>query len=49
MGLPTGWVTDPAHGLTDTQQLTALGNGVVPMQAVHAVGILRRHAWSIRV
>lgn len=49
MGLPTGWVTDPAHGLTDTQQLTALGNGVVPTQAVHAVGILRRHASSIRV
>jgi DNA (cytosine-5)-methyltransferase 1 len=49
MGLPAGWVTGPAHGLTDAQQLTALGNGVVPAQAVHAVGILWRHASSIRV
>ncbi|WP_454294154.1 DNA cytosine methyltransferase [Salana multivorans] len=49
MGLPAGWVTDPAHGLTDAQQLTALGNGVVPAQAAHAVGILWRHASSIRV
>lgn len=33
MGLPTGWVTDPAHGLTPNQQITALGNGVLPLQA----------------
>ncbi|GAA0932415.1 DNA cytosine methyltransferase [Nonomuraea longicatena] len=33
MGLPPGWVTD-VPGLTRTQQLHKLGNGVVPLQAV---------------
>jgi DNA (cytosine-5)-methyltransferase 1 len=37
MGLPIGWVTDPSFGLSLAQQLTALGNGVVPAQAVHAL------------
>lgn len=37
MGLPEGHVTDPAIGLTRTQQLKALGNGVVPQQAAWAV------------
>lgn len=37
MGLPPGWVTDPALGLSRPQQLTALGNGVVPQQAVFAI------------
>jgi DNA (cytosine-5)-methyltransferase 1 len=37
MGLPRRWVTDPIHGLTANQQLTALGNGVLPLQA--AVGM----------
>ena len=37
MGLPTGWVTDARHGLTTNQQLTALGNGVLPRQAVVAL------------
>lgn len=36
MGLPAGWVTDPAIGLTRNQQLKALGNGVVPQQAAAA-------------
>ncbi|MFR9723568.1 DNA cytosine methyltransferase [Streptomyces sp. MS19] len=36
MGLPDGWVTD-VPGLTRTQQLRALGNGVVPQQAAHAL------------
>ena len=40
MGLPTGWVTDPAHGLTANQQITALGNGVLPLQAVGAIRAL---------
>lgn len=31
MGLPAGWVTDPAHELTSNQQNTALGNGVLPL------------------
>ncbi|MGO1699824.1 DNA cytosine methyltransferase [Microbacterium sp. JB110] len=37
MGLPLGWLTDPRHHLTDNQQITALGNGVVPLQAVSAL------------
>jgi len=44
MGLPDGWVTDPELGLTLPEQLTALGNGVVPAQAVHALGALYRGA-----
>jgi DNA (cytosine-5)-methyltransferase 1 len=40
MGLPEGHVTDPAIGLTRNQQLKALGNGVVPQQAVLALGLL---------
>ena len=43
MCLPDGWVTDPAiwEGMTDAaarnSQLHALGNGVVPPQAVAAL------------
>jgi DNA (cytosine-5)-methyltransferase 1 len=40
MGLPEGWLTDPAVGLTRAQQLKALGNGVVPQQAALAVRAL---------
>lgn len=36
MGLPTGWVTD-AGELTQNQQVTALGNGVLPLQATTAI------------
>lgn len=36
MGLPDGWVTD-VQGLTAEQQIEALGNGVVPQQAVAAL------------
>lgn len=39
MGLPTGWVTDSAE-LTQNQQITALGNGVLPLQATSALSIL---------
>ncbi|MER6475785.1 hypothetical protein [Streptomyces filamentosus] len=39
MGLPAGHVTD-VPGLTRTQQLKALGNGVVPAQAEAALRIL---------
>ncbi|WP_223840469.1 hypothetical protein [Saccharopolyspora pogona] len=38
MGLPPGWVTDLP--LPRTAQLRALGNGVVPQQATHAVALL---------
>ncbi|GAA1291830.1 DNA cytosine methyltransferase [Saccharothrix xinjiangensis] len=38
MGLPPGWVTDLP--LPRTAQLRALGNGVVPQQAAHAVSLL---------
>lgn len=40
MGLEPGWVTDPALRLTHRQQLTALGNGVLPRQAEVAIRIL---------
>lgn len=40
MGLPDGHVTGPALGLTRAQQLSLLGNGVVPQQAAHAVRTL---------
>ncbi|WP_409048473.1 DNA (cytosine-5-)-methyltransferase [Microbacterium sp. HA-8] len=40
MGLPTGWVTDPFHGLTPNQQAAALGNGVLPLQAANALEVL---------
>ena len=40
MGLPAGWVTDPDLDLTHAQQLTALGNGVLPQQAICAMRLL---------
>jgi DNA (cytosine-5)-methyltransferase 1 len=40
MGLPDGWVTDPAIGLSRGDQLKALGNGVVPQQAALALDVL---------
>ncbi|WP_345668944.1 hypothetical protein [Streptomyces similanensis] len=39
MGLPSGHVT-AVPGLTRTQQLKALGNGVVPQQAAAALRFL---------
>jgi hypothetical protein len=39
MGLPDGWVTAVA-GLTRNAQLKALGNGVVPQQALAALEIM---------
>jgi DNA (cytosine-5)-methyltransferase 1 len=39
MGLPAGWVTD-VPGLGRNEQLKALGNGVVPQQAAHALSLL---------
>ena len=38
MGLPEGWVTDV--GLSRSQQLKILGNGVVPQQAEYALELL---------
>ncbi|MDH6283136.1 DNA (cytosine-5-)-methyltransferase [Prescottella agglutinans] len=40
MGLPDGWVTDPAIGISRGDQLKAVGNGVCPQQAVAAIRIL---------
>ena len=37
MGLPVGWVTDPAIGISRNEQLKACGNGVVPQQAMAAL------------
>jgi DNA (cytosine-5)-methyltransferase 1 len=37
MGLPEGWVTDPAIGISRNDQLKACGNGVVPQQAAAAL------------
>jgi DNA (cytosine-5)-methyltransferase 1 len=39
MGLPDGWVTD-VPGLTRNAQLKALGNGVVPQQALAALQLM---------
>lgn len=46
MGLDEGWVTDPGHGLTIPQQLSALGNGVVPTQAAYALDIAIKRSRS---
>ena len=40
MGQSDGWVTDEALGLSRVQQLRALGNGVVSLQASYAIGWL---------
>ncbi|AZS40106.1 hypothetical protein CVS54_01429 [Microbacterium oxydans] len=37
MGLPALWVTHPSFALTRNQQTTALGNGVLPLQALSAI------------
>lgn len=42
MGLPEGWVTDADLELTGSEQLTALGNGVLPRQAIRALDTLHR-------
>lgn len=46
MGLPEGWVTG-VPGLTRTQQVKALGNGVVPLQAAFALESLLWRSDSI--
>lgn len=43
MGLPVGWVTDPEIGLTRTQQLKAIGNGVCVPQGIAALQQLLNH------
>lgn len=37
MGVPDGWITDPAIGISRNDQLKACGNGVVPQQAKAAL------------
>lgn len=44
MALPEGHVTSPEIGLNRTQQLRALGNGVVPVQAAKALKTLVQSA-----
>lgn len=39
MGLPTGWATN-TDDLTQNQQITALGDGVQPLQAALALSTL---------
>lgn len=41
MAWPEGWVTDPRIGLSRTEQLRVIGNGVVPPQAVAGFRYLR--------
>lgn len=40
MGLPEGWATDSVHRLTSNQQITALGNGVLQLQASVAIALV---------
>jgi DNA (cytosine-5)-methyltransferase 1 len=40
MGWPSGWVTDPAIGISRNDQLRIVGNGVVPQQAEAAIRYL---------
>lgn len=42
MGLPAGWVTAPSLGLTGNQKTTALGNGLLPLQASQAIHLAMR-------
>lgn len=37
MGIPPGWITTASLDLTVNQRLTALGNGVLPLQALKAL------------
>ncbi|MFD4912799.1 hypothetical protein ACFWNR_06205 [Streptomyces virginiae] len=45
MGLEAGWVTN-VPGITRTQQLHALGNGVVHQQAEAAIRLLAARAMA---
>jgi len=47
MGVPDGWVT--GVGLSRTQELKMLGNGVVPQQAAAAYGWLLEQIGGTRV
>lgn len=46
MALSDGWVVD-VPGLARAQQLAMLGNGVVPLQAAHALEDMLTHAPGI--
>lgn len=41
MGLESGWATNPDFGLSGNQQVNALGNGVLPLQAITALRTVR--------
>jgi len=40
MGLEPAWVTNSMLNLSSNQQMAALGNGVLPMQAATALRML---------
>ena len=44
MGLPDGWITD-APGISRTEALKLLGNGVVPQQCAHALRVMA--SWEV--
>lgn len=48
MGLNEGWITYPMLGLTHAQQLTTLGNGVLPKQAEEALRALEKRSHEAR-
>ncbi len=48
MGLPAGWVTG-TDDLTQNQQITAVGNGVLPLQAAQALDLLEAHSGSVQI
>lgn len=41
MGQPAGWITDPAIGISRSEQIKACGNGVVTQQAAAALRDMR--------
>lgn len=47
MGLPAGWVTG-TEDLTQNQQIAALGNGVLPLQAAQALDLLEARSGSVQ-
>lgn len=44
MGLPRSWVIAPGHELTANQANTALGNGVLPLQALFALDAMQANS-----
>lgn len=49
MGLPKGWVSDPALDLTRAKRIDLMGNGVVPQQIAEAIRFVLTDARSSSV